>query len=154
MIARRTSLASLSLALLAAVLVAGCGSASPRKVTGLSVSPSNPKPSSELKFRFTAPDASGVHGPSVLSYSLSVTGPATRPTCIGEREASPEAAAKRGQTLTITLGPSQLHENWCAGAYTARVVELARAACRPDQQCPQFIRIVRTVGSASFTVAS
>jgi hypothetical protein len=130
--------------------LAGCGTAHD---AALSVSPSKPKPGSEITFAFTAPQASGVTGQSELSYSLSVTGPASRPGCVGVHEATAPSVAK-DKLVEIAVGPAQLHADWCSGPYTAQVFELERAACSAGQVCAQYIRIVRTVGRVSFAVAS
>lgn len=108
-------------------------------------------PRSEITFAFTSRAATGVHGKIQLSYSLSVTGPSGQ-GCVGAREApTPKAGAH--QRTAITLGPKQLGGNWCPGSYTARVIELQRAACNTSAPCPQYIRVVGIVARGTFRVA-
>ena len=116
----------------------------------LSVSPAAPTTSSEITFSFTAPVASGVHGRHEIDYSLSVLGPA-RPGCVGAHESgSPQVA--RGAQARITLGPAELQQPWCAGRYSARLLELSSAHCTGSTPCPQYVRVVGVVGTARFTV--
>ena len=155
-----------------AVLLAGCGGSGAHRAStattsrtttasstattpssgSLRVRPSQANRSSEIAFGFTAPAASGVHGTARISYSLSVTGPAGA-GCVGVHETSAPRVA-RGQRVTITLGPAELHAPWCPGAYTARAFELQRAACTGSQPCPQYIRVVAIVGRAAFRVTA
>jgi hypothetical protein len=134
--------------LVAAVSLGRCGGGS----TGpaLSVNPRVGNPRSELRFSFIVPVATGVSGQTELDDTLSVAGP-FRSGCVGFRTASLPSAA-RGRLLTVRLGPAELGGPWCAGAYTARVEELARPVCRLGQPCPQFIRVVGVVGRARFTI--
>ena len=118
----------------------------------LTVTPSRVTPTSEIAFHFTAPIATGRNGKQTISYSLSVTGPAAA-NCTGVQEATaPEVAA--GAPATITVGPAETHRQWCAGAYTARVLELARAYCTGSAPCPQYIRVVATVAQTAFRVTA
>ncbi|HLI59704.1 MAG TPA: hypothetical protein VKV21_08560 [Solirubrobacteraceae bacterium] len=166
-------------ALLAAVVLAGCGGAgrgagsnrsgatapgsatrrtsstapsapiAPRRGS-LALSPSDPTTSSELTFRFTAPVASGVHGKHVIGYTLSLLGPA-RTGCVGAREAGAPPVS-RGAQAQITLGPAELHAPWCAGRYLARAIELRRAHCAPSVPCPEYVAVVGVVGRVRFTI--
>ena len=150
--------AALTAAALAACGSSGHGSATqPAGTTGattpaapLAVRPAKPTTSTEIGFGFTAPVATGDHGSTDTSYSLSVTGPAGR-GCVGVHEATGPTAA-RGQAVTITVGPNQLGKPWCAGLYTARVLQLASAACRKGTPCPQYIRVAGTVAQGRFHV--
>ena len=118
----------------------------------LTVTPSRVTPTSEIAFHFIAPIATGRHGTQTISYSLSVTGPAGA-NCTGAQEANaPEVA--QGAPATITVGPAETHRRWCAGAYTARVLELARAYCTGSAPCPQYIRVVATVAQTAFRVTA
>lgn len=117
----------------------------------LGVRPSAAHPRSEIAFAFTARDASGVHGKIQLGYSLSVTGPSGA-GCSGSHEAAaPKAGAH--QRVGLTLGPAELDKPWCPGAYTARVFELQRAACKTSAPCPQYIRVVGIIARGTFRVA-
>lgn len=113
--------------------------------------PAAAHPRSEVTFAFTSRDATGVHGKIQLSYSLSVAGPAGQ-GCVGAREApTPKAGAH--QRTAVTLGPKELGGDWCPGTYTARVIELQRAACNTSAPCPQYIRVVGIVARGRFRVA-
>ena len=165
-----------AVALLAAAALSGCGgsgsrsasgpggstassttrsthsSPSPAPGSGLSLSPTHPTTSSELTFVFTAPVASGVHGSHVIDYSLSITGPAGS-GCVGAHEAGAPRVG-RGVRARITIGPAELHAPWCAGRYSARVLELRSAHCTGSAPCPQYVSVVGLVGRTSFTIRS
>jgi hypothetical protein len=159
---------ALAAAVLGTVALAACGSSggahsstAPRAPSGasatvhagpLSISPAAARPTSTVRFAFTAPVASGVSHGMRIAYSLSVTGPA-RGGCIGVHEASSAAVGAHARA-TITVGPSQLGKDWCTGRYTARVLELARAACKASAPCPQYIRVVATVARGGFRVTA
>jgi hypothetical protein len=148
----------------AALLVAGCGSSHshadsgqpantvPANTATIDVSPAHPVTTDPVTFAFTAPQATGVQGKDRLSYSVSITGPSGS-GCEGAHEAAISQAGKGG-TASVTVGPSQLGNPWCAGAYTARALELESAACTGSAPCPQFIRVVGIVARASYTVSS
>jgi hypothetical protein len=150
-------------ALAAGLSLAGCGGSRPPSSGGtggatvpsagahtLSVRPSHPTTRSEVAFGYTVPVASGVHGSQEIGYSLSLTGPAGA-GCAGVHEQN-GPTARRGQAVSITVGPRELGRRWCAGEYTARVIELQRAHCTGSAACPQYIRVVGIIARASFTV--
>jgi hypothetical protein len=112
----------------------------------LSIRPAAPKTTSRITFTFTAPATAGRHGPSLLSFALTISGP-RHAGCVGPRTAAVPRAVK-GQRASVVLGP-----HWCPGAYAARVQEFARPFCKPGQMCAQYIRLVGTVASASFRIA-
>jgi hypothetical protein len=152
--------------LIAAVALAlgGCGSSHshagsggpantvPSSTAQLRVSPARPTTTDPITFAFTAPQASGVHGKSQISYSVSITGPSGN-GCAGAKEATVPQVGKGG-TASVTVGPSDLGSPWCAGSYSARAFELQSAACKGTAPCPQYIRVVGIVARATFTVAS
>ena len=167
---RRPPAGAILATVIGALLAAACGGnssagsgsdhtrhARPTATTGvgdgsnaLRVSPSPAHPRSEIAFSFTAPAASGRHGSSEISYSVSITGPSSS-GCVGIHEAGgPTVSA--GQPARVTVGPDQLGSPWCAGDYTARAFELSRAACVTGQPCPQYIRVVAVVGRTAFRV--
>lgn len=171
--ARHIRLRAAAAALLPAVALAGCGgsgsgarpggsgqgagsrstpsntvlSGAPRT---LGVAPAHPAPSSELTFTFTAPATTGVRGSHVISYSLSLTGP-VRPGCVGAHEAG-GSSVQRGARGQITLGPAELHAPWCAGRYSARILELRSAHCTGTALCPQYVSVVALVARTTFTI--
>lgn len=113
----------------------------------LSIRPPAPTTASRMTFAFTARATSGRHGPSELSFVLTLAGP-RHAGCRGAWTA-PVPHAVRGRTASVVLGAG-----WCSGAYTARVQEFARPFCRSGQMCPQYVRLIGTVATASFRIAS
>jgi hypothetical protein len=143
-------------ALAVALLLAACGgthhattstSQAGSAAGRLSIRPAVPTTASRITFTFTAPATAGRHGPSLLSFALTVTGP-RRAGCVGPQTAAVPRAVK-GQTASVVLGP-----HWCPGAYSARVQEFARPFCKPGQMCAQYVRLVGTVAAARFRIAS
>lgn len=159
------SASRLAQGLLVTCLLAACGasgahsgSSSPETgtlptptATSLGVSPAHPTTQSQITFGFTAPVASGAHGAYQISYSLSITGRGG-PACIGAHEAAAPAVAA-GARASIVVGPAQLGRPWCAGSYSARVIELRRAVCKRSRPCPQFIAVVGIVARGDFRVS-
>lgn len=162
---RRPALAALILlgvAVVPAVSLAGCATKSATSgqrtssspgggARPLSVSPDAGGPTTTFSLRFTAPATAGVTGASRLGYTLSLTGSRPVAGCIGARS-EPVAAATKDVPVPITLDPARLGGTWCSGAYTARVIESVGPACAPGTMCPQFVRVVGTVGTATFRV--
>jgi hypothetical protein len=91
-----------------------------------------------------------VHGKHEISYSLSLVGP-DRTGCVGAHETGSPPVARGGQGQ-IVLGPSELQGPWCAGRYSARLLELSSAHCTGSAPCPQYVRVVGLVGRTTFTV--
>jgi hypothetical protein len=114
---------------------------------GLSVSPPAPTPTSRVTFTFRAPASTGHHGPSLLSFILTLAGP-RHAGCVGPRTA-PISHVVKGTTASVQLGGT-----WCVGAYVARVQEFARPFCKPGQMCPQYVRLIGTVAMARFRVGA
>jgi hypothetical protein len=138
---------------LAAAVIGGCGgsSSSSSSHKGLTITPSNPHPSSTVTFGFVAPTRAGLDGKVIDSYSLSVTGPAGA-NCKGSQEVAGAPVAK-GATEHIQIGPAQLHANWCVGPYTARVFEIQRPYCKAGAVCPQYVRVAGIVARGAFTIS-
>jgi hypothetical protein len=103
-----------------------------------------------VHFSFVAPAASGRFGSTASSYTLSVVGPHAA-GCVSTTSRTLPAVA-RGQQVSAVLDPGQLGGHWCTGTYTARIDELARPICPAGQACPQFVRLMATVGPATFRV--
>ncbi len=143
-------------ALAIVLLLAACGATHRATPTGtssassaparLSIHPAAPTTSSRITFAFRSPATAGRHGPSLLSFALTVAGP-RHAGCVGPRTATVPEAVK-GRTASVGLGP-----HWCPGAYSARIQEFARPFCKPGQMCAQYIRLVGTVAAAHFRVA-
>jgi hypothetical protein len=147
-------------AIAVALVLAGCGGSShagspppntvPSSSAALQINPAHPTTTDSISFGFTAPQATGVHGKTRISYSVSITGPAGK-GCAGSKEAAISQAGKGG-TASVTVGPSELGSPWCAGSYSARAFELESAACKGSAPCPQYIRVAGIVARATFTV--
>lgn len=127
------------------------GATAPGRTTGLSVSPQVGAPSSVMHFAITpTTQASASHG-GEISDSLSVMGP-QRTGCVGIHQQALATLPSSGST-TVSLGPPQIGGNWCPGSYTARVLVLERPKCGQGQMCPQFIRVLGTIGPVSFRIS-
>ncbi len=61
-------------------------------------------------------------------------------------------AATKGLPVSVALDPARLGGAWCAGVHTARVIEIETPVCNPGTMCPQYVRVIGTVGVARFTV--
>jgi hypothetical protein len=155
---RRTALPVLATILVVAACGGGSaptthsGSASLSSTTrsatqDLSVSPPTPTPTSRVTFTFPAPATAGHHGPTLLSFVLTLAGP-RHAGCLGPRT-SPIPHVVKGTTASVQLGGT-----WCRGTYVARVQEFARPFCKPGQMCPQYVRLIGTVAMARFRVAA
>jgi hypothetical protein len=132
---------------LGAIALAGCGVSARH---GLSVTPVAPRPTSTLRFQFTAPESSGRHGQTQTGYTLIITGPERR-GCVGVRSDQLPAVA-RDELVTVNVTPS--HDgHWCTGSFMARVQEVGRPVCAVGTMCPQFVRLLATVGEVRFSIA-
>ena len=122
----------------------------PASVPGLSVSPTVGSPHSVIHFAVT-PSYSTAGQSGDISNALSVTGP-QKPGCVGVHNQG-LAALPSGQATTVSVGPAQIGGDWCPGTYSARVVILERPKCGAGQMCPQFIRVLATIGPVSFRIS-
>jgi hypothetical protein len=163
---KRHGLAALRLTAIAvavAVPLASCGSAVSSLQSGtsagagtgaaqhgLTVDPRTGNPLTTFTLRFIAPAATRRIGHSRFGYVLSLTS-VGGPGCLAARSIA-VAAARRGELIPVTLDPRRLGGIWCLGSYTARVVEVETPVCAPGNMCPQFVRVVGTVGSTTFRV--
>ncbi len=130
-------------------------STSPTRAAGaVTIAPVRGRPTTRFTVRFQAPDATAAVGRQQTLYSIAVTGAAGPPGgCVGART-MPAGAATKGAPVTVTLDPAKLGGAWCPGAHSARVVETAVPVCHPGLMCPQYVRVIRTVGTATFTVSN
>jgi hypothetical protein len=117
----------------------------------LTVSPASGSPHSVIHFAFVPPDTTGVQGHDEVSATLSVMGP-QKTGCVGIHQ-QPLPSLPVGRQASVSLGPAQLGGDWCPGTYTARVEVLARPKCGPGMMCPQFIRVVASLGPATFRIS-
>jgi hypothetical protein len=165
---RRPALAGLSrLAVVTASVLwlVGCGSATSAQPgagasststasssiqSRLTVSPSTGAPTTTFTLHFNAPASSGKLGHTQLGYTVSLSGPAGA-GCLSARSVGLPTALKDTPIL-VALDPAKLGGTWCAGTHTARAVELQTPICSPGTMCPDFIRVVGTVGTVTFRV--
>ncbi|MGH2869673.1 MAG: hypothetical protein ACRDNK_19165, partial [Solirubrobacteraceae bacterium] len=119
----------------------------------LTVTPTHGGRTTRYSLRFVAPASSGPSAGSRLSFTLSLSGGSATGGCIGPRTVAVPAATK-GLPVTIALNPAALGGSWCPGTHTARVVEVQGPVCNPGTMCPQYLRVVGTVGETTFTVSS
>lgn len=118
---------------------------------GLTISPATGGPDATFTVAFTARDASTEINGARTGYTVAVTG--GRGSCLGDRSVQ-AAAAAAGSPLTVALDPGKLGGRWCAGAHSVRVLEVQTPVCPPGSMCPQYVRVIATLGTARFTVAS
>lgn len=145
---------------LVAVALAACGSTSLRSIArsargaahGVAVTPGSGHPTTTFHLSFIAPASSGTSGGSRISYSVGVSGP-TSTGCIGATSAEVSPVTK-GDPVAVALDPATLGGSWCVGVYAVRVLELQRPVCAPGAMCPQYVRVVETVGTAAFRVVT
>jgi hypothetical protein len=150
---KRRALTVVALAVVVAVAVYSLASGGNGDVVqpALVVGTTHVSPASAVTLRFRAAAGSGRQGTLLVDYTLNVAGP-VRSGCIGAHsEALP--VARKGAEVSVKLAPATLGGSWCAGAFTARVVETERPYCSPGTMCPQFIRLLGTVAQTSFRVA-
>lgn len=165
----RHALAGLTIASLA-IALAACGSSSSsstastpasgttttrsgvptRPTAGLTVAPTDGRPTAVFRFSFRAPATSGHSATTDSSYTLRVAGGRGGGCVAAHAAALP--AVQRGALVRASLGPTQLGGRWCPGMYSARVEELERPVCAPGQMCPQFVRLVTVIGPATFRI--
>lgn len=149
---------------MSAIGIAGCGSSqttsttvtvrtspgSTRHRAPLTVTPRTGRPGTRFRFAFRVPRRPARHGKMTVIDTLSVAG-GHGSGCVSAHSFS-LPAADAGRPLTMAIGPAQLDGRWCIGVYSARVEELARPRCGPAQVCPQFIRVVASIGPVRFRI--
>ena len=118
---------------------------------GLTVSPASGGPDATFTVAFSARDASTDVNGARTGYTVAVTGGSG--SCLGDRSIQASAASP-GSALTVALDPGKLGGRWCAGAHTVRVIEIQTPVCAPGSMCPQYVRVIATLGTVRFTVGS
>lgn len=154
---RTTTLAATVVAMAA---LAGCGStagsaatstrSSSTSASGLTVTPSSGDPTTVFSARFIAPATSATGRRARIGYTLGLAGSGAG-SCIAVRSV-PITIAVKGRPVLVTLDPARLGGRWCTGAHTARVLELQRPQCAAGIMCPQFVRVIAVIGTATFEV--
>jgi hypothetical protein len=163
--AARSGLRHTILAAGAAVLLGACGTAStgstsagprpgrpPQRPQRLTVSPTLGAPTTAFVLHFIVPALTGVSAGSRRTFELGVSGP-QRAGCIASRSVG-VPSGNPGARVDVTLDPAKLGGRWCAGAFVARIDELQQPACSPGMMCPQFVRVIGTVGRVRFRVVA
>ncbi len=100
--------------------------------------------------RFIAPATSATGRRARIGYTLGLAGSGAG-SCIAVRSV-PITIAVKGRPVLVTLDPARLGGRWCTGAHTARVLELQRPQCAAGIMCPQFVRVIAVIGTATFEV--
>lgn len=152
-------------AALAAMVASSCGSSNTTSSTSstsggarpparakLTVTPTSGRRNTSFTFRFVAPQTAGRNGTTQTVYTLAVSAP-FHTGCLADRTVSVGHALK-GTEVMVTLDPVKSGGLWCQGTYTARVTEVQAPYCAPGTMCPQFIRVVGTVGRITFRVTA
>ena len=116
----------------------------------VTVAPGSGGPTTVFTVQFVAPASVGPSGQTRIAYTVSVTG-GKGAGCLGTGSA-PAGAAAKGLAASVALDPARLHSRWCPGTHAVRVVETAGPVCSPGTMCPQYVRVIGTVGVARFTV--
>ena len=138
------------------LVLAACGTVRTRTSrgsgasAGLAVSPAHGGPHTTVTIAFTAPASTGSGGGARTGYTASVIGGSASGDCAGPRSVAIGAATK-GLPVSVALDPARLGA-WCPGVHTARVIEIETPVCNPGTMCPQYVRVIGTVGVARFTV--
>lgn len=116
--------------------------------SGISVRPSSGSRTTHFTVRFRAPVATGVVGQTKRRYVVNARGPA-----VAGCDSTPAAGApptRAGKQVNISLAPDR--RGWCRGTYTGQIEELASPVCAPGRLCPQYVAVLRRVGSFRFGV--
>ena len=146
------ALVAVGLALAACGTVRTRTTGGPGAPAGLVVSPARGGPRTPFTLAFTAPASTESRGVARTGYTASVTGGAANGGCAGPRSVAIGAATK-GLPVSVALDPARLGA-WCPGVHVARVIEIQTPVCNQGTMCPQYVRVIATVGVARFTVVS
>jgi len=117
---------------------------------GIAVTPATGHPTTTFSVRFTAPVSTRTEPGSRIGFAVALTEPAAT-SCIGTRSLGAPSAPK-GDPVAVTLDPARLGGKWCMGIHRVRVIETESPVCHKGTMCPEFVRVVRTVGTATFRV--
>ena len=150
-------------AILTALALVACGqqstttshsSSAAQSGGAVTVTPGTGGPRTTFTVHFVARGSIGPVGGSGVDYTAAVTGAGGAGThCVGTTSAAARAATK-GQPATIVLDPAQAGGSWCLGLHRVRVIELQSPRCASGMMCPQFVRVIATIGTATFRVTS
>ena len=125
-------------------------SSSSTAASGVTVTPSSGPPTTVFSVRFVAPASSSTGAGARIGYTLGLTGSGGG-GCVAVRSV-PINAAVKGRPVIVALDPAHLGGRWCTGTHTARVLELQRPRCAAGIMCPQFVRVIALIGTATFVV--
>jgi hypothetical protein len=131
---------------------AGSTTAGQAPAHGIAVTPPTGHPTTTFSLRFTAPPSTRSEPNSRIGFAVALTAPAGS-GCIGARSLG-APGAPQGEPVTVTLDPARLGGRWCPGVHSVRVIETESPVCKAGTMCPQFVRVVRTVGATTFRVTS
>jgi hypothetical protein len=117
---------------------------------GITVTPAAGHPTTTFSLRFTAPVSTRTEPGSRIGFAVALTAPAGA-NCIGTRSLG-APGAPTGHPVAVTLDPARLGGKWCVGVHGVRVIETDSPVCHKGMMCPEFVRVVRIVGTATFRV--
>ena len=115
----------------------------------ITMKPSTGTARTHFAIGFIAPQRTTGQIGTLRRYEISARGPA-RHGCQSYGYAS-VGAKRNGARVSAKLVPTGT-SSWCAGTFHGRIVETMRPVCGPAKACPQFIAIVRTIGTFTFHV--
>lgn len=129
----------------------GHSQGAPKSSGAVTVTPATGGPRTTFIVHFVAPASVGPVGGSGVDYSAAVTGAVGSATghCLGATSVQARAATK-GLPTMIALDPAHDGGSWCPGLHRVRVIELQSPRCASGTMCPQFVRVIATIGTASF----
>jgi hypothetical protein len=137
---------------LAAIPAAGAVMPGPVTSTKVSVTPGAGGPRTMFRFRFRAPDLTGVGAGWSRVNTLSVGGP-TRAGCVSDGTTTlPPSVA--GTMVRVTMNPAHLGGRWCVGTFRGEIIDSQRIICdpKPVEACPQLVIAPQVIARFTFRV--
>jgi hypothetical protein len=121
----------------------------------VTVTPATGGPRTIFIVHFVARASVAPVGGSGVDYTAAVSGAAGSAAahCLGATSVQARAATK-GLPTMIALDPAGVGGSWCTGIHRVRVIELQGPRCASGMMCPQFVRVIATVGTATFRVTN
>lgn len=116
----------------------------------VTVAPGSGGPATVFTVHFVAPSSVAPVGQTRIGYTVSVTG-GQGTGCLGTGSVQ-AGAATQGLVTSVALDPARLGSRWCPGTHVVRVIETGAPVCTPGTMCPQFLRVIGTVGETRFRV--
>jgi hypothetical protein len=139
-----------TLAVIAIPALSGASPAGHAAAAKIIVKPAVGTPHTRFAVDFQTPGALRVTGGLSNRYLLTASDRRQR-GCASNLSAS-VVSVRQGMRLKLTLAPAGADGAWCPGTFKGRIVAYQTPLCGPLRMCPQFIRVVGTVGRLSFRV--